>query len=344
MANERKSWWYERCPITLAQVIKAINEPIPRYLELFFYAVGGIPLILMLIQAVTGVLLAFYYSPAQAFESVRHTTQDVPFGWWIRGIHRWGANLAILAVMLHMLRTFFIGSFRKPRELVWMIGALLLIVTLGFGFTGYSLVGDHLSYWATVVGTNIAGSVPIIGNYLLYFLRGGWDVTSQTVTRFFAIHAWVLPAIGTLLVVIHIVLMRLHGPTHIEPEEDEKAGLFFWPDQIITEVLVGLYILLLLTTLTILFPPPVGKMADPTRTPIHIKPEWYFMPVYAWLKLVPEAVGIIGLFLFVLILIFWPFIEEWIERWSPIKDLYVILGTIVAVLFVVAIFVETAAV
>lgn len=345
MIIERKSRWQEWFPINWEQVLEIINESIPRYLETFFYAVGGIPLLLALLQGITGILLVFYYTPGipDAYESVRHITQEVPFGWWIRGLHRWGAHLFILVVMLHMLRTFVIGSFKRPRELVWIMGALLLLVTLAFGFTGYSLIGDQLSYWATIVGTSIAGSVPLVGGYLLTFMRGGWNVTSETVTRFFALHAWVLPAIGGLLVIVHIVLMRLYGPMRVEPEEvDKAAGFFFWPDQIATEIVVILLFVLLLSTLAVVFPPPVGEPADPLHTPEHIRPEWYFLPVYSWLKLVPEAVGTIGLFIFVLVLIFWPFVEEWLGRFIPVKDWYVIVGTIVAVLYVVAIFAEAA--
>jgi len=332
-----KEAFNERIPIDLSKVADAINEPIPKYQEMFTFAAGGIPLFLFGIQAVTGILLAFFYVPQwdAAYESVRHITEGVPFGWWVRGIHRWSANLLILFVFLHMIRTFIFGSYRKPREFTWLMGVGLLFVTVTFGFTGYSLIGNQVSYWASVIGTNIAGNVPVIGKYLLYFMRGGWEVTDGTLTRFFALHAWVMPVSLTLLVGIHVVLVRLHGPTRVDP--DDEREIKFWPDQIVNEVIVLLYILILIMVLTTLFPPHVGERATPEQTPLHIAPEWYFLWVYGFLKLVPGTIGMLGLMLFVAALVFWPWVDKVLQRISPRLDLSVVLGTIVALLVIVAI-------
>ncbi len=159
------------------------------------YYFGGIALFLFGVQVVTGTLLALYYSPTPeaAYKSVQSITSDVSFGWLIRSIHHWAANLMILFVALHLGRVFFQAAYKYPRELTWVIGIGLLLVTLGFGFTGYLLPWDQRAYWATVVGTEIAGGVPLVGDQLLLLLRGGPDVTGATMSRFFGIHVLVLP-------------------------------------------------------------------------------------------------------------------------------------------------------
>ena len=337
MTGKLKSWWTERVPVDLSQVMKAINEPVPKYQEMFTFAAGGIPLFLFAVQVITGIFLAFYYVPEwnAAYDSVRHISEGVPFGWWIRGIHHWAANLMILAVFLHVIRTFIFGSYRRPREFTWLMGVGLLFVTVTFGFTGYSLVGNQVSYWAAVIGTNIAGSVPIIGELLLYFMRGGWEVSNSTLTRFFALHAWVMPIALTLLVGIHIMFVRLHGPARVDLKDERDVK--FWPDQIVNEAIVALYILILLMVLTTLVPPYMGDRATPEQTPLHIAPEWYFLWVYGFLKLVPGTVGMVGLMLFTATLTFWPWVDKLLCRISPRLELSVVLGTIVAVMIIVAI-------
>lgn len=191
---------------------KALKKPVPKHIN-FWYCFGGISFLLFIIQVVTGILLAFYYKPTPetAYESVKTIMTKVPLGWLIREIHAWGANLMIAAVIIHMLRTFFHKAYRAPREMHWISGVILLFMTCTFGFSGYLLPWDQLSYWATKVGTEIAGAFPFVGEYILLILRGGPEISGATLTRFFAIHVMVLPWIVTFALVAHFLMIRKTG-------------------------------------------------------------------------------------------------------------------------------------
>lgn len=326
----------ERIPLPLEAIRHPLREPIPVHLHRWWFALGSTPLLLFLIQVGTGILLTFYYiaSPDRALESVRTISTEVPFGWWFRGIHHWGASLMILTVGLHMVRVFFSSAYRRPRELNWIIGTVLLFTTLAFGFTGYALVYDQLSYWATTVGTNLIGSVPLIGSYLLAFTRGGLEVTANTLTRFFTLHIGILPTLMILLLGLHVLLVRLHGVARLDPEDDRTAP--FFPGHVLLALLIGFYLALLLSALAVIFPPPLGDPANPALTPAEIKPEWYFFSVYRWLRLVPGVIGLVGMFAFVLALVFWPFVDAFLARWFKKRDVTLVLGAIVAVVFIAA--------
>ena len=167
------------------------NRVVPFHATNYVYCFGGIALVLFVLLAATGIMLAVYYQPTPdtAYQSVLNISTHVQFGWWIRSIHRWSAGAMVLLVFLHMLRVFFTGAYKKPRELNWLTGVALLLITTGFGFTGYLLPWDQKAYWATKVGTDIAGSVPLIGHFLLVSLRGGEQISAATLGRFFNLHA-----------------------------------------------------------------------------------------------------------------------------------------------------------
>jgi quinol-cytochrome oxidoreductase complex cytochrome b subunit len=346
MWQNLRTWFRERVPVKWEVFEELAREPIPYHIKSWFYCLGGTPLMLFLIQVVTGILLTFYYvpSPDHAYESIRHVTEDVPFGWWVRGLHHWAANLMILAVFLHTVRVFITGAYRRPRELNWMVGLGLLATTLTFGFTGYSLVYNQLSYWATTVGTNIAGETPLVGPHLLAFLRGGGTVTSNTLTRFFTLHIGGLPTAMVVLLALHILLIRTHGVTRLEEDLDEatlkareqhRRGTFpFFPDHFVTELIIGLFVLTLLTCATVLFPVQMGEPADPLRTPEHIKPEWYFYAMFRWLKLVPLKVGILTTMGFFTVLFFWPFVDGRLRRRFPKTELGTGLGAVMALVII----------
>jgi quinol-cytochrome oxidoreductase complex cytochrome b subunit len=175
----------------------------------WFYTLGSATLFLAVNQAVTGILLTIYYvpTPDHAYDSVQYITTQVAMGWLIRGLHHWGASAMIVVVVLHMLRVIFYGAYKYPREVTWMTGVVLLLVIVGFGFTGYLLPWDQKAFWATTVGTRIAGTPPIIGDYLLKIMRGGPDLSAVTLARFFGTHVWVLPATLALLVGAHLYLV-----------------------------------------------------------------------------------------------------------------------------------------
>jgi len=319
MGMKVSEWIKERFPIDYQKFIEInerifIKEPIPVHMKKWFYCMGATPLILALFQIITGIALMFYFvpSPDLAYESVRHITEDVRFGFWIRGIHRWGSNLMIIAILLHMTRVFFTFSFRRPRELNWIIGIFLLLTTLAFSFTGYSLTYNQLSFWATTVGTNLIKEVPIIGKAIFLFLRGGEEVTANTLTRFFYVHVGILPVILLFLIFIHIFILRLHGVS--EPEGFPKGYYTFYPEHFYKITIATLFLLTLLSTLTVIFPPGLGIQADPTVTPPHIKPEWYFFPVYRFLKIVPLKFGVYFTIAFLIAITFWPFIEPILSK------------------------------
>ncbi len=194
---------------------EAIGEILPHHMKLWWYCLGGVPAIMFLILIITGMMLAFHYvpHPDMAYESVVRITTEIPYGWWLRSIHRWSAEIMIVTVSLHAIRVFATGAYRHPRELCWMTGAILLLLTFGLGFTGYSLVYTQMSYWAMTIGTGIAAKTPFIGSFLSRFMLGGETIGEATLNRFFILHAAILPSITFLLVFVHIVLIRLHGVT-----------------------------------------------------------------------------------------------------------------------------------
>jgi quinol-cytochrome oxidoreductase complex cytochrome b subunit len=188
----------------------------------WWFTLGSASLFLFVMQGLTGIFLTVYYvpSPDHAYDSIQFIMNGVPFGWLIRGIHHWGASLMVIFVFAHMLRTFFFGAYKYPRELTWMTGAVLLLATLGMGFTGYLLPWNQRAYWATTVGTQIAGQVPLIGPYITQVMRGGTDLSAVTLARFFSIHIWFLPAVIAAVIGIHMYLIIRLGIAGVPGKED----------------------------------------------------------------------------------------------------------------------------
>jgi len=174
------------------------------------------------LQGVTGMLLTIYYvpSPDHAYDSIQYIMNGVTFGWLVRGIHHWGASLMVLVVFFHMLRTFYFAAYKYPREFTWVTGVVLLLATLGMGFTGYLLPWNQKAYWATTVGTAIAGSVPFIGKFIEQVLRGGSDLSAVTLARFFSAHIWWLPAILAAMIGLHLYMVIRLGISAVPTEED----------------------------------------------------------------------------------------------------------------------------
>ncbi len=327
-------WLQRRVPLDLEALRYYSNEPVPNHLKHWWWCLGGTPAMLFAVQAVTGILLSFYYvpDPGQAYESIVRIKDVVPFGWFLRSIHRWSSNLMIAAVILHMMRVFFTGAYRKPRELNWMIGLGLLGVTLFFGFTGYSLVYEQLSFWGATVAGNLTEAVPVIGPYLARLLRGGETVGGGTLTRFFILHIGILPALTTALLGAHILLFRLHGVTEFEFEAtrlrgEEKGQTYpFFPDHAMIELVIGLGLAFLLTCLAVIFPTELAEKANPLVTPAHIKPEWYFFWTFRWLKLTGLTFAVLSVGFVGFLALIWPFIDSAIRRRKPGSELSVWLG------------------
>lgn len=305
----------KRIPLELDSVSDILlKEKIPVHMKHWLFAMGTTPFILFPIQIITGLLLAFYYvpSPELAHESVRFITEEVRMGFWIRGIHHWAANLMVISLFLHMMRVFFTRSFRKPREINWIFGFILLFLTLTISFTGYSLTYNQVSYWAATVGTNMVREIPLIGAPVLAYLRGGVDVGTNTLTRFYTLHVWVLPLIITFMIGLHVILLRMHGISKPEGFPDKEYE--FYPGHVNKILIVALFLLSLLSLLSVSLPPGLGEPADPLNTPLHIKPEWYFFPIFLFLKWVPLSLGMFVVGLAVVLMVFWPFIEPMLAK------------------------------
>lgn len=209
----RSAEWVDERYNVSEPLTKVLNKPVPKYALRWFYCLGGITAFLFAIQAATGIMLAFYYKPTpeEAYASIQFIESEVRFGAAVRAIHSWAANGMIVMCIAHMLRVFIMGAFKPPRELNWMSGVLLLVLTLAFGFTGYLLPWDQRAFWATTVGTEIAAAIPVIGDLALVFLRVGWDVGALTLSRFYALHIIVLPVSVIVMMAAHFIMVRRLG-------------------------------------------------------------------------------------------------------------------------------------
>ncbi|MBF0489037.1 MAG: cytochrome bc complex cytochrome b subunit [Candidatus Omnitrophica bacterium] len=330
------AWFEKRFDVKAIQepLEYQLRKPLPGHIS-WFHTLGSMSLFLFASQIVTGILLLIYYRPTadEAFESVKFIMTKPYMGWLFRQIHAWGANLMILIVFLHMLRTFITGSFKKPRELTWMIGVGLFILTLIFGFTGYLLPWNQLAYWATTVGTEIAGAVPLIGEPMKLFMRGGPVVGGETLSRFFVIHVIILPWLVFFLVAVHLFLVRFQGMSTMDPVDKEKPvkkgeGIPFFPHHIVKEGVVFFFVLGVLITLSIMLPFELGEKADPLKTPDGIKPEWYFMSMYQVIKYFPKLVGIFVVGLAPMLLLIWPFMDKSSQRVPSKRPVSMLVGVL----------------
>ncbi len=333
-------WFGERLPVSPDTLRALTNEPVPHHLKRWWFALGGTPAYLFAVQVVTGILLAVYYEPstAAAYDSVRYITEEAAYGWYLRSLHKWAATLMIAAVILHQMRVFFTGAYRKPREINWIVGMFLLLCTLLLGFTGYSLVFEQLSYWGATVGANIADTVPFVGGFLKNMLLAGETYSDRTLPRFFVIHAAVLPAALVFLLAVHILIVRLQGVTKLRFEDeraDQPASFRFFPDHFYTELIIGLVLMILLSTLATILPATLGPAADPLTTPEAIKPEWFFYVAFRWLKLFTGTTAVLSLGFIVSVVFAWPFVDAWIRRrtrlanasvWIGIATVFILVG------------------
>lgn len=332
----------------LSEVWKvAKKKDVPVHRHTIWYYLGGMTLFLFTIQVATGILLLFYYRPSaeEAFESVRFLMAEVKFGWLIRSVHAWAANLMVVAAFLHLFSVLFMKAYRKPREITWVSGIVLFVLTLTFGFTGYLLPWNELAFFATRVGTEMVGVFPVVGASMLSILRGGENVTGATLTRFYAIHVAVLPAVMTLFLGVHLYMVQRHGmstPPKIREEGGGGRSMKFFPNFLMRDLVGWLVALAVLTALAAFFPAHLGHEADPfAPAPAGIKPEWYFMFMFQALKYLPahilwiiegEVFGILVFMAAGALLVIVPFIDTG-EREDRAK--LVTRAAIVAIAFIV---------
>jgi quinol-cytochrome oxidoreductase complex cytochrome b subunit len=246
----------------------------------------------------------------------------------------------VLCVLVHMIHAFFAGAYKKPREMTWVVGVLIFGCTVTFGFTGYLLPWNQLAYWATTVGTEITGAIPLVGEYMRTLLRGGEGVTGETLARFYVVHVVILPWVLTMLIATHIFLMRVQGLSTYERVGEEKhleegQGIPFFPHHVLKEGVVFCALIGALITLIVLWPVELGEKADPFVTPEGIKPEWYFLSTYQLLKYFPKLLGIFVSLIPPLLLLFWPFLDRSPERDPRKRPIAVGVGILAIVLAVV---------
>ncbi len=313
------------------------GEPVPqRYAWLF--TLGSTTLFAFCVQLATGALLAMYYAPTpdHAHASVSRIQSQVPAGDWIRGLHFWGASAMVVLVFLHLLRVFWMGAYKKPREMNWIVGVALLLLVLGFAFTGYLLPWDQKAYWATVVGTRIAASAPILGRFVGELLSGGKHVGAYTLSRFYALHVLWMPLLALAGIGVHLYLLRRHG--HAGSETDTRPRVPFFPEQMAKDALLSLLVFALLLLLARFAPPPLEKVADPTDASYVPRPDWYFLFLFELLKFFTgkwEPVGTIGLpTAGVLLLVLLPWLDRKPERRAKSRPLLLLSGTAVALVAV----------
>ncbi|MDQ6675752.1 MAG: cytochrome b N-terminal domain-containing protein [Acidobacteriota bacterium] len=276
---------------------------------------GSVAVFLFLVQAFTGILLAFNYAPTpgEAYNSMRYILTEVTAGRLMHGLHHWGASMMIVVVVLHMVQVFLFGSYKKPREATWIAGVVLLLLTLCYGLTGYLLPWDNKAYWGTVVVTQIAAGVPLIGPYLSRLLGSTGDVGVVTFARFYAVHVLLLPPATGLLILGHIYLVRKHGVAPVPGDETQPAKKFY-PRQAFLDTIAVFTAFVILFALAVVAHLPLERLADPSDAAYIPRPEWYYLFLFQMLKFFNGPMEVIGTVILpglaILLLILVPFIDR----------------------------------
>ncbi len=286
---------------------------------------GSLCAILFVLMAATGIFLAMYYSPSpdKAYQSISYIMNDVPFGSILRGFHHWGAGAMVLAVFAHLGSVFFAGSFKKPRELTWIIGVCLFLIVLGLGFTGYLLPWDQKAFWATVVSSNIPKDIPVIGHVFTNLLLSGSTISGLTITRFYAIHMLLLPSAMIFLMAGHIYLVRLHGVCEHGPDpksecnedQDKTKTIYrFFPEHLARSSIVFIVVLGIILLLSLFAEIPKEDLAGTIDASYLPRPEWYYMWLFQLLTYFSgstEVIGSLGIPAIGVLLLFGiPFLEK----------------------------------
>lgn len=342
--EQLREWARDRFALDdLAHLAAKKQVPVHRYT--IFYYLGGMALFLFLVQVATGILLLLYYRPSasEAFESVQFVMADVPFGWLIRSIHSWAANLFVGVIVAHAVSVFFMKAYRAPREMTWVSGAVLLFLALGFGFSGYLLPWNTLAYFATKVGTDVPAQIPGIGHLLSRILRGGSDVTGATLSRFYGIHVAILPAITTILLGVHLILVQRQGMS--VPLSEERRGkpktMRFIPDFLLRDMVGWLTAVAILAALAAFLPWELGVKADPfAPAPAGIRPEWFFLWTFQGLKYLPakvlgipgETLGVLFLGGLAAIFVAIPLLDRKLSRAWDVAAIVVLVGAAILTL------------
>lgn len=305
---------------------KAWGRRLPSFVG-WQHSFGGIAYLLFMVLVATGVLLSFYYRPSvdEAYASLQYISTEVPFGWLIRDLHVWSANLIVLAILAHMARVFFTGAYRPPRETSWLVGVLLLFVVLAFGGTGYLLPWDQWAYWTATEVMDVVRRTPIVGGAIAGFLTGDQFVSGATLSRFFALHVIVLPWAAFGLLVLHFVVVRKHGTAPPKGYVETGApGTPFYPDHMLRMVIVSALVLAVAISLAALFPRPIGDPASPFEVPGGLVSSWVVVDVSLGLIRTLGAWGFVGFSALGLLLVILPLVDR--DADTPLRRKPVVLG------------------
>ena len=314
-----------------------LNEPIPGGSR-WAYIPGSMVFFVLILQFVTGMMLAFYYggTPDHAWDSVNYidhlTYNGVAVGRLIRGIHYWGSSIMVIAVGIHLLQVFLWGAYKRPREIMWLVGVVLLALTMTASFSGYLLPWDERAYWGTIVGTNMIGLVPFVGEVIKDAIRGGVGLGALTLSHFFTLHTMILPTLFILFVMLHMVIFRRVGPAGPfsgSPEKLEATKDTFYPRQVLMDSFGMLGIFIVILALALFRPPGLESVANPSNAAYSPTPAWYFDWIFELLKLIrPEIVGVVGLPVMIgIVLVFLPFVDKKPVR-SPFRRPISVLSTL----------------
>ena len=328
-------WLNKRLPIGEFIESQLIGYYAPKNFNIWYFF-GSLALLVLAMQLVTGIFLTMFYKPGEltSFDSVEYIMREVDYGWLIRYLHSTGASAFFIVVYLHMFRALLYGSYRAPRELLWLIGMLVYLALMAEAFMGYVLPWGNMSFWGAQVIVNLFGTIPGIGKPLVEWIRGDYGIADATLSRFFALHVAAIPLALLLLVMLHLVALRQTGsnnPDGIEikarlgPDGKPLDGIPFHPYYTVKDI-VGVGVFLVLFALVVFFKPTLGGLfleapnfepANPISTPEHITPVWYFTPYYAMLRAVPDQrMGALLMLLAVASFFFLP----WLDR-SPVKSM-----------------------
>jgi ubiquinol-cytochrome c reductase cytochrome b subunit len=314
--------WFDRRTGIGSLLHEALDEPIPGGAR-WAYVFGSVLLFLFISQTITGVALAMYYVPSatSAHTTVAYIVKEVTGGSFLRSLHAYGSSAVVIVLLLHLTQTYLYGAYKGRRELLWISGCVLLALMLAMAFTGYLLPWDQKAYFATTVGTNMASDVPLIGTWLKRFMRGGDEMGTLTVSRFFVAHVFILPAVLIAFIATHVYLFRkagAAGPPTADPINPKLPTQRFYPRQVVMDTVVALVMILILGSLAHFAPTELGPKANPADTQYVPRPEWYYLPIFQWLKYWRGPYAILGIIVIPAItaalLVLVPFIDRRLER------------------------------
>jgi len=328
--NGFSKWLDKRLPLMRFADENLLSFPTPKNLN-YFYTFGFILTMCLVTQIITGIVLAMHYVPNTllAFDSIEHIMRDVNYGWLIRYTHSNGASMFFLAVFIHMFRGLYYGSYKEPREIIWILGVVIFLLMIITGFMGYVLPWGQMSFWGATVITNLVATIPVIGEPVLTLLLGGYSVDNPTLNRFFSLH-YLLPFVIFGVVILHIWALHVTGnnnPTGIEVK-DSKDTISFHPYYTVKDLFAYIVFLLMFCYFIFYNPNILGHPdnyieADPMLTPAHIVPEWYLLPFYAILRAVPDKLmGVLLMFGSIVVLFFLPWLDTMKVKSARYRPLY----------------------